>query len=280
MSHSSPKPEFDLKQLQTLMARLRDPETGCPWDLKQDFASIVPHTLEEAYEVADAIDKQDWRHVQDELGDLLFQVIFYARLGEEAGHFSFNDIVNSLVEKLLRRHPHVFPDGTLESQRDPGETPDEAEIGQRWEAIKQQELKASHAAVNPSYLLDEVPNRLPALNRAYKLQKKAASVGFDWHKPADVLDQVEEELNEVREALAAGDQAGVREEMGDLLFAQVNLARHLGVNPEMAVRATNAKFQRRFNFIEAKVSAAGQPWEAFSLEELDQWWREAKEQGL
>ncbi|MDF2182280.1 nucleoside triphosphate pyrophosphohydrolase [Neptuniibacter sp. CAU 1671] len=279
MSQTVDSKQFSLNDLLTLMARLRDPETGCPWDLKQDFASIVPHTLEEAYEVADAIDQADWAHVKDELGDLLFQVIFYARLGEEAGHFDFNGIVGNLIEKLLRRHPHVFPEGTLESRRDPSVAPDEADIARRWDEIKAFE-KQLKPAKTYSYLLDAVPNRLPALNRACKLQKQASTVGFDWDETHQVLDQIEEELQEVREALASGDQQAVAEEMGDLLFAQVNLARKLGVNPEMAVRATNQKFTRRFNYIEDQVKASGKTWQSFSLAELDHWWREAKQQGL
>ncbi len=279
MSSSQPSDKTPIDRLLTLMARLREPDTGCPWDLKQDFASIVPHTLEEAYEVADAIDQKDWAHVKDELGDLLFQVIFYARLGEESGHFNFNEIVGNLLEKLLRRHPHVFPDGTLESRRDPSVAPDEAEIARRWEEIKAFE-KQLRPETSYSHMLDAVPNRLPALNRAYKLQKQASTAGFDWDEVPQVLDQIEEELQEVREALASGDQQAVAEEMGDLLFAQVNLARKLGVNPEMAVRATNAKFIRRFNYIEDQVKDTGQPWSSFSLAQLDHWWREAKQKGL
>lgn len=279
MSQTLDFKQFSLNDLLTLMARLRDPETGCPWDLKQDFASIVPHTLEEAYEVADAIDQADWAHVKDELGDLLFQVIFYARLGDEAGHFDFNEIVQNLIEKLLRRHPHVFPEGTLASRRDPSVAPDEAEIARRWDEIKAYE-KQLKPVKSYAYLLDAVPNRLPALNRAYKLQKQASTVGFDWDETHQVLDQIEEELQEVREALASGDQQAVAEEMGDLLFAQVNLARKLGVNPEMAVRATNQKFTRRFNYIEDQVKASGKTWQSYSLAELDHWWREAKQQGL
>ncbi len=266
---------YALDDLLALMARLRDPQHGCPWDLKQNFESIVPHTLEEAYEVADAIAQKDWSHVEDELGDLLFQVIFYSQLGKEQSLFTFESVVSNVVEKLIRRHPHVFPDGNLATP--PGAvTLNEAEINQAWEKIKQQERSdKKHQGV-----LADIPQSLPALSRAQKLQKRAAQVGFDWNDPLLVLDKIEEEIAELREAIASGNQDAVKDEMGDLLFAQVNLARHLGVSAESAVRSTNQKFERRFNYIEQHVTASEKAWQEYSLDELDQWWDEAKSQGL
>ena len=268
---------YSLADLLNLMERLRNPADGCPWDQKQTFASIVPHTLEEAYEVADTIEREDWDHLQGELGDLLFQVIFYAQLGKEEQRFEFSGIVNTLVEKLIRRHPHVFPDGTLESRRQAGE-PDERDIKATWEAIKEQE-RGEKPVVEPR-VLDDIPGALPALNRADKLQKRAARVGFDWGDVGPVLDKIEEEIAELREAIAAGDKQEMEHELGDLLFAQVNLARHMGVNPETALRYTNQKFTNRFNHIEDRVKASTRDWSEFSLDELDNWWDEAKKKGL
>ncbi len=266
---------YSLDDLIYLMQRLRDPESGCPWDLEQTFASIVPHTLEEAYEVADTIEREDWPHLKDELGDLLFQVIFYAQLGTEEQRFDFHAIVDQLVEKLIRRHPHVFPDGTLRGASREQQI-DTERVGQRWEEIKQQERDAKQR----TGVLDEVPVGLPALSRAAKLQKRASKVGFDWGEALPVLDKIEEEIAELREAIQAGRQDEISDEMGDILFAQVNLARHLNVDPEQAVRGTNAKFERRFRYIEQQVEAAGGDWSGFSLEQLDAWWDEAKQQGL
>ncbi|MBY4678815.1 nucleoside triphosphate pyrophosphohydrolase [Marinobacterium arenosum] len=266
---------YSLDDLIELMARLRDPVDGCPWDLKQSFASIVPHTLEEAYEVADTIERQDFDHLKGELGDLLFQVIFYAQLGAEQQRFDFAAIVDELVRKLIRRHPHVFPAGTLASRATDSTLSDE-QIKANWEAIKQQERDEKHNGG----VLDDVPSVLPALNRASKLQKRAAQVGFDWPDTGDVLDKIEEEIAELREAIAAGDAEAVADEMGDLLFAQVNLARHLGVNPESALRSTNRKFERRFQYVEQQVEAAGGDWSKFDLEQLDGFWNQAKQRGL
>lgn len=273
---------YSLEDLLYLMTRLRDPETGCPWDLKQDFASIVPHTLEEAYEVADTIEREDWQHLKSELGDLLFQVVFYAQLGKEQQRFEFDAIIDTLVEKLIRRHPHVFPDGTLQSQR-VGDVPDEDSIKATWETIKQQERSAtgeSGNALPESRVLDDIPAALPALNRADKLQKRAAQVGFDWGDPLPVLDKIEEEIAELREAIASGDKLEMEHELGDLLFAQVNLARHLQINPETALRYTNQKFSNRFGYIEDQVRASDKNWQEYSLDELDYWWDEAKKKGL
>lgn len=270
--------QYSIDDLIYLMSRLRDPEGGCPWDLKQDFASIVPHTLEEAYEVADAIERQDWTHLNDELGDLLFQVIFYAQLGKETSRFDFSSIVSNLVTKLVRRHPHVFPDGTLHSAPADRVLTD-AEIKQNWEQIKQQEREGKDSQ-SLSRVLDDIPKALPGLTRAVKLQKRASNVGFDWNDAELVLDKIEEELAELREAIRSGDQAAVADEMGDMIFAQVNLARHLGVNPEDAVRGTNQKFERRFGYVEEQVIKSGKAWSDFSLDELDLFWDQAKGKGL
>lgn len=270
---------YTIDDLICLMQRLRDPDSGCPWDLKQDFASIVSHTLEEAYEVADTIERQDWVHLKDELGDLLFQVIFYAQLGDEiadkAQHFDFNDIVSNLIDKLIRRHPHVFPEGTLRSER-MGDGINEAQIKANWEAIKQQERDGKKRGG----VLDDIPCSLPALSRAQKLQKRASQVGFDWDDPELVLDKIAEEVDELREAIRAGRQAEIQDEMGDILFAQVNLARHLNVNSETALRGTNQKFERRFGHVEQRVKESDRDWDMFSLDELDAFWDEAKAKGL
>ena len=266
---------YQLDDLLHLMARLRDPQHGCPWDLQQDFRSIVPHTLEEAYEVADAIERGDFEHLPGELGDLLFQVVYYSQLAREEGRFDFAQVVDAITRKLVRRHPHVFPDGDLYGALD---TPrlDEAAIKERWEAIKAEERAEKAAAPEQLSLLDDVPSSLPALSRAAKLQKRAAQVGFDWPEALPVLDKVREELDEVLEAMSENDAPAMAEEVGDLLFVVVNLARHLKTDPETALRAANAKFERRFRFIEQALRDAGRPIENCGLEELDALWGEAK----
>ncbi|WP_109512020.1 nucleoside triphosphate pyrophosphohydrolase [Pseudomonas ovata] len=268
---------YQLQDLLNLMARLRDPQYGCPWDLKQTYASIVPHTLEEAYEVADTIERSDFAHLQGELGDLLFQVVFYAQLAKEEGRFEFDAVVDGITRKLLRRHPHVFPTGELYA---PLETPrlSESEVSRRWDEIKAQERAEQADAPEQLSLLDDVPVALPALSRAGKLQKRAAQVGFDWPAALPVVDKVREELDEVLEAMAEGDAGHMADEIGDLLFSVVNLARHLKVDPETALRSANGKFDRRFRFIEAVVRDQGRALEACSLEELDALWGEAKRQ--
>ncbi|MBD7978557.1 MULTISPECIES: nucleoside triphosphate pyrophosphohydrolase [Pseudomonas] len=266
---------YELPDLLHLMARLRDPQHGCPWDLQQDFRSIVPHTLEEAYEVADAIERGDFEHLPGELGDLLFQVVYYSQLAREEGRFDFAQVVDAITRKLVRRHPHVFPDGDLYGALD---TPrlDEAAIKERWEEIKAEERAEKAAAPEQLSLLDDVPSTLPALSRAAKLQKRAAQVGFDWPEALPVLDKVREELDEVLEAMSENDAPAIEEELGDLLFVVVNLARHLKTDPETALRAANAKFERRFRFIEQALRDAGRPIENCGLEELDALWGEAK----
>ena len=266
---------YQLNDLLHLMARLRDPQHGCPWDLQQDYASIVPHTLEEAYEVADAIESGDFDHLPGELGDLLFQVVYYSQLAKEEGRFEFDAVVDGITRKLLRRHPHVFPDGDLYGSP---ELPrlDEAAIKQRWEEIKAEERAERSAAPTQLSLLDDVPNALPALSRAAKLQKRTAQVGFDWPDALPVVDKVREELDEVLEAMSENDPEAIAEEVGDLLFVAVNLARHLNVDPENALRAANRKFERRFRFIEQALRESGRPIEHCDLDTLDALWGEAK----
>lgn len=259
---------YSVDDLLYLMARLRDPATGCPWDIKQDYASIAPSTLEEAYEVVDAIEKQDFVHLKEELGDLLFQVIFYSQIGKEEGRFEFAGVVSDLVAKLIRRHPHVFPEGTLESKVDNRQTlPDDVKA--RWEAIKQQEREAKGAAG----LLADVPLNLPALSRAAKLQKRAASVGFDWEDVYGPIAKVREELQEVEAELESGNQAALEEELGDLIFAVVNIARYMKIDPEQALRRANQKFEKRFNYIESNID---QPLEQTSIDEMNRLWELAK----
>ena len=265
------KPSPDIARLVEIMAALRTPGTGCPWDLEQDFATIAPYTIEEAYEVADAIERGDFGDLRDELGDLLFQVVFHARMAQEAGLFGFGDVVQAIAEKLVRRHPHVFGDARGLSAE---------AVKELWDRIKSQE-KTERAARRgtddaATGALAGVPATLPALTRALKLQQKAGKVGFDWNDPFAVLAKIREEADEISAALASGDRAGAAAETGDLLFAVVNLARHLDADPEAALRATNAKFGRRFAHIEAALAARGKTPEQSSLEEMDGLWNAAK----
>jgi ATP diphosphatase len=274
---------YTIEDLKTLMARLRDPETGCPWDTRQSFKTIVPHTLEEAYEVADAIEREDYPHLKDELGDLLFQVIFYTQLGREDGHFDFDGVVDHLVRKLVRRHPHVFPEGTLESRIDPDNRPDEAWIKESWERIKAEEraLKPVPEAGASISRLDGIARTLPAMARAEKLQKRAARHGFDWPEVGPVFDKLHEEIDELKEAweaaqTGAGDPDAVEDELGDLLFVCVNLARFMKVNPEQALNRTNHKFDARFRAIERVLEREGRDMDEESLEALDAVWQAVK----
>lgn len=266
---------YNVADLLRLMARLRDPKTGCPWDLKQSYRSITGSTIEEAYEVVDAIEQGDLDHLQEELGDLLFQVIFYSQLATEDARFSFLDVVDQLTAKLIRRHPHVFPDGTLESVNQYSGR-DEKRIKENWESLKQEE----RAAKGKSGVLHDVPVALPALSRAEKLQKRAARVGFDWRGPDQVVAKVKEEVEELERALQEGNVEQQAEELGDLLFSAVNLARHLKLDPEAILRSSNNKFVRRFEFIENGFSDR-----ALSMTQADQTlmealWQEAKQRGL
>lgn len=246
------------------MRRLRDPEGGCPWDIEQDFASIAPYTIEEAYEVADAIEREAWDELKGELGDLLFQSVFHAQMAAEAGHFTFQDVVTTMSNKMVSRHPHVFGDESREKSAEQ-QTAD-------WEAIK----AAERAGKAQQGTLDGVAVGLPALLRAYKLQKRAARVGFDWPTTNEVIDKIAEEAAELVEARDSLSQDEVEEEFGDLMFVMANLGRHLGVEPEAALRRANAKFIRRFEGVEAKLAARGKRPEDSDLAEMDALWDEVK----
>ena len=273
MSHSD---NYQLSDLLYLMARLRDPEGGCPWDLQQNFASIVPHTLEEAYEVADTIEREDFAHLPSELGDLLFQVVYYSQLGHEQQLFDFSTVVQSITEKLIRRHPHVFPDGLLYSTAQTSAT-DTAQVKERWEEIKQQERAEQAKPEHTVSVLDDIPLNLPGLSRALKIQQRASSAGFAWSSLPPVVDKVNEELHEVREAIASGEQAAISEELGDLLFATVNVARHLAINPETALRAANAKFSARLQHVEQQAQEQGVLLSDCTEAQLDALWNRAKQ---
>ena len=267
---------YQLSDLLYLMARLRDPENGCPWDLQQDFASIVPHTLEEAYEVADAIEREDFAHLPSELGDLLFQVVYYSQLGQELQLFDFATVVHSITEKLVRRHPHVFADGQLYATTQ-AVAVNSDQVKERWEEIKQQERAEQAGSEQRVGILADIPLNMPALSRALKIQKRASSVGFDWSSLPPVLAKVDEELQEVREALASGDQAAISEELGDLLFATVNIARHLKVNPETALRAANIKFSERLQAVEQQAWQQNVALSDCTEAQLDAMWNVAKQ---
>lgn len=269
------QPSRDIKGLLDIMAALRQPETGCPWDIVQTFETIKPYTIEEAYEVADAIERGDMHDLCDELGDLLLQVVFHARMAEEAGEFSFGDVVDAVTRKMIRRHPHVF-------DRSGADTPEAVKI--QWDTIKQAERRerAERRAkrglqpeTEPGFL-GSVQRSLPALVEALKLQERAAKVGFDWSEPEPILDKIVEEVGELREALRHGDRKKVSDELGDLIFAVVNIGRHTDTDPEMALRGTNAKFRRRFAHIETELQAAGETLEAATLERMEDLWQAAK----
>lgn len=261
------EPQID--RLLKIMTRLRDREHGCPWDREQDFASIAPYTIEEAYEVAEAIREADMAALKEELGDLLFQVVFHAQMAREAGHFSFDDVAATIAGKMERRHPHVFTDERVD---------DAASQTIAWETLKAAERKASaEASGGEQGALAGVPLALPALSRSRKLQDRAARVGFDWPSAAQVWDKIAEERAELHEEMTAGSRrARLEDELGDVLFGYVNLARHLGVDPEAALRATNAKFERRFRRIEALLAERGKTADDASLEEMDRLWNQAR----
>lgn len=259
-----------IDKLIEIMALLRDPDKGCPWDVEQTFATIAPHTIEEAYEVAEAIEQNDMPGLVDELGDLLLQVVFHARMAEENALFAFDDVANAINDKLVRRHPHVFGDTEIKTA--------EAQTVS-WESQKAEERQQKKADDTPHSALDGVTGGLPALTRALKLQKRAARVGFDWHQASDVLAKFSEETSEMAEEMASGGSKDrLQDEMGDLLFTCVNLARKLDIDPETALRHGNAKFERRFKALEALLAADGKTPETSNLEEMDTLWDKAKEQ--
>ncbi|WP_166416433.1 nucleoside triphosphate pyrophosphohydrolase [Cochlodiniinecator piscidefendens] len=257
-------PDGGLPRLLEIMRRLRDPDTGCPWDIEQDFKTIAPYTIEEAYEVADAIERKNWPDLEGELGDLLLQTVYHTQMGEELGLFSFGSVTKNIADKMVARHPHVFGDESREKSADQ-QTAD-------WEKIK----AAERAANAEKGALDGVAVGLPALLRAVKLQKRAARVGFDWPQTTQVLDKIQEESAELVEAHQDLTQAEVEEEFGDLLFVMANLGRHLGVEPEAALRSANQKFTRRFNQVESKLNAMGKTPEQSNLTEMDTLWGDVK----
>ena len=257
-------PKGGMPRLLEIMRALRDPKTGCPWDIEQDFASIAPYTIEEAYEVADAIDRQAWGEFRGELGDLLLQSVYHTQMAQEAGLFDFDDVVNDISDKMVHRHPHVFGDESRDKSAEQ-QTLD-------WEKIKASE----RAAKASSGVLDDVAIGLPALMRAVKLQKRAARVGFDWPVIDDVMDKIQEEIAELVEARDELTQEDIAEEYGDLLFVMANLGRHLNVGPEEALRAANSKFTRRFRYIESELNKKGKRPDQSNLEEMDALWDQAK----
>lgn len=257
-------PNGGMPRLLEIMRRLRDPDTGCPWDIEQTFATIAPYTIEEAYEVADAIEREEWDELRGELGDLLFQSVFHAQMAEEKGLFTFDQVADAMSDKMVARHPHVFGDAYRDKSA-------EQQV-KDWETIK----AAERAGKAQKGTLDGVAVGLPALLRAVKLQKRAARVGFDWPETSQVLDKLIEEAGELVEAKDQFTQEEVEEEFGDLLFVMANLARHLNVEPEAALRKTNAKFIRRFEGVEAKLAARGKSPAESDLEEMDALWDEVK----
>lgn len=259
-------PTGGMPRLLEIMRALRDPKTGCPWDIEQSFESIAPYTVEEAYEVADAIARKDWDDLRDELGDLLLQAVYHAQIAEEEKLFNFDDIANGISDKMLRRHPHVFADESRDKSS--------VEQTQDWEKLK----AAERLSKAKSGALDDVALALPALMRAVKLQKRAARVGFDWPEIGHVLEKIKEEAAELVEAQSTSDQAHMAEEYGDLLFVMVNLGRHLNIDPEDALRQANAKFTRRFRHIENELNKLGKTPQSSSLTEMDAFWEEAKAQ--
>ncbi|WP_415227935.1 nucleoside triphosphate pyrophosphohydrolase [Psychromonas sp.] len=266
----------NIENLLNIMEQLRSPENGCPWDMKQTFDTIVPHTIEEAYEVAEAIEQKDFADLKGELGDLLFQVVFYAQMAKEQNLFEFNDIIDTLNEKLVRRHPHVFAQT---------EFADEQEVHANWEAEKEKErAKKAYSEHKISSALDNIPLALPALNRAYKIQKRCANVGFDWKTLEPVVAKIKEEIDEVLVEVERDDlsepqrQLRIEDELGDLLFANVNLVRHLNCSPEQVLRQANKKFEKRFRLVELEVSKSGLQLTDYSLEELEVIWGKVKKQ--
>lgn len=264
-----------LERVRYLMARLREPEYGCPWDLKQTYQTIAPFTIEEAYEVADTIAREDYEHLREELGDLFFQVVFYSQMAEEQNRFHFDDVMQELEQKLVRRHPHVFPDGTLESRIQPGQQIAEQTIKANWDAIKQQE-KAAKKQLGES-ILDAMPGGMSPMKRSHKLQSVVAKKGFDWQDPKKVMAKLEEEIGELGEEVYTDAPIGqIEDELGDLMFCCVNLARHYKLDPEMVMVKANQKFERRFRALENALKQRGVSLDDASLEQMEQEWQNAK----
>ena len=271
------KPSRDVTRLLEIMAGLRTPLTGCPWDLEQDFASIIPYTLEEAYEVADAIHKGDMDDLREELGDLLLQVVYHARMAEEGDAFDFGDVVDGITKKMIRRHPHVFGDGEARSSGMAKGMWEKIKAGEKAERRARRDAMGLQTETNKRFL-DEVPTAFPALQEADKLQRKASKVGFDWNDARLVLTKIREEADELEEELSAAvpDKARIEDELGDTLFALANLARHLEIDPEEALRKTNRKFRTRFAAIEDHAEATGTTLEAMTLDDMEAAWQAAK----
>ncbi len=265
MTHRPLTPPYDFADLLQIMRALRTPETGCAWDLEQSFETIAPYTIEEAYEVNDAIERKDMTDLADELGDLLLQVVFHAQIASDEGHFTINDVTQAISEKMVRRHPHVFGDETQRSSN---------EQTAAWETIKAEE-RANKTAEDPSALAG-IASALPALMRSEKLQKRAARTGFDWTDPKDIFAKLDEEMGEVRDAVEEADAAHIEEEIGDLLFVAVNLARRLEIDPELSLRKANAKFERRFRGMETKAKAQNLDFASLSLEQQESLWQAVK----
>ncbi len=255
------------QQLLDIMAQLRHPDEGCGWDLKQDFASLIPYVIEEAYEVVDAIERNDLEDLRSELGDLLLQVVFHAQIASERGYFTFEEVSEGICDKLVRRHPHVFSDAIYDSDE---------ERHRAWEQAKAEERQEKNNGQKQSSVLDGIAASLPALLECEKIQDRAAGFGFDWTEVEPVFDKVQEELDEVKEAWLSGNQSHIEEEIGDLLLVAVNLARHLKVNPELALKHSSKKFSKRFQYIEQQVASSGRDLKNCALAELDAYWDEAK----
>jgi ATP diphosphatase len=268
-------PSRDISRLIEIMAALRAPDTGCPWDVEQDFRSIAPYTIEEAYEVADAIERGDMDDLREELGDLLLQVVYHARMAEEEGDFTFADVVEAITAKMIRRHPHVFGDETARGAGMAKGMWERIKAGEKAEKAARRMARGLSAERRTGFL-DDVPGNLPALTRALKLQQKAARVGFDWSEAAPILAKIEEEIGELREAMEKGEAAAMQDEFGDVLFALVNFGRHLGIDAEAALSGTNAKFRDRFHHVERALDDAGGSLEAATLDEMEALWQQAK----
>jgi ATP diphosphatase len=253
-----------ISKIEQIMKDLRDPTKGCPWDLKQTYQSIIPFTIEEVYEVVEAIEQKDFESLKDELGDLFFQVVFYSQLAREDGYFDLNDVINNLSDKLIRRHPHVFSSTSYDSEN---------EVNSAWERQKQLE-RENKTTKSRASLLDDIPKPLPELKRAQKIQNRVAKQGFDWESVEQVWDKIEEESIEVKEAVIQADKESIEDELGDLLFSVVNLSRHLGVDADIALRKANGKFEKRFRELERKALL---PISQYTLQQLERFWQESKQ---